>query len=112
MDLRIGDTVKLSLIKSVSLLLIFTALAAVSAFAQTNDAVLRACDSKVKAPDYSLPAWPENAKVKVYIVGTDFNPAEITAMLPPLTNWSAIAEASGSHVTFLYSGTVVSLRIA
>jgi len=98
--------VKLGLTKSVTLVLILTALVAVSAFAQTNDAVIRACDSKVKAPDYSSPAWPENANVKVYVVGADFKPAEIAAILPPLQNWSAIAEASGSRVTFLYSGTV------
>ena len=96
----------LGLTKHVMLLLIVTALAAVSAFAQTNDALITACDSKVKAPDYSLPQWPENAKVTVYILGADFKPAEIAAILPPLHNWSAIAEASGSRVTFLYSGTV------
>jgi hypothetical protein len=96
---------KLHLLKSVTLLLIFSALGAVSVFPQTNDAVAGVCDSKVKT-DYSSPGWPENAHVKVYIVGTDFNPAEIAAILIPVTNWSAIAQASGSKVTFAYSGTV------
>src|ERR1700682_361068 len=97
---------KLHLVKSVTLLLILTALAAVSVFPQTNDAVAALCDAKVKAPDYSLPEWPENANVKVYIVGADFNPAEIAALLMPVANWSAIAQASGSKVTFAYSGAV------
>lgn len=97
---------KLKLLKSVPLLLIFTALAAVSAFAQGNDTIGSVCDAKVKAPDYSLPRWPEKAIVKVYFVGPDFKPAEITAVLKPLINWSAIANASGSQVTFVYSGTV------
>jgi hypothetical protein len=97
---------KLRLINSVTLLLIFIALVAVSAFAQTNDAVANACDAKVKAPDYSLPEWPEKAKVKFYVVAADFKPEEITAILRPLNNWSAIAEAAGSQVTFLYLGTV------
>jgi hypothetical protein len=96
---------KLRLIKSVMLLLIFTALAAVSAFTQTNDAVASVCDAKVKAPDYSLPEWPEKTEVKVYTVAADFKPEEIAAILTPLRNWSAVAEASGSQVTFVYSGT-------
>ncbi|HEX9544487.1 MAG TPA: hypothetical protein VF955_04835 [Pyrinomonadaceae bacterium] len=98
---------KLSLLKVVSLILVFTALVAASAFAQANDAVASACDAKVKAPDYSLPEWPENAKVKVYIVVADFKPQEIAAILTPLSNWSAVAEATGSGVTFTYSGPTV-----
>lgn len=88
------------------LLLLFTALAALSVFPQTNNTLSGVCDSNVKAPDYLSPGWPENAKVKVYIVGADFNPAQIAAILIPITNWSAIAQASGSRVTFVYSGTV------
>jgi len=95
----------LKLIKSAALLLIFTALVAVSAFAQANDRVAATCDAKIKAPDYSLPEWPENAKVKVYMVATNFIPQEIAAILTPLNNWSAVAEATGSGVTFVYSGT-------
>jgi len=98
---------KLSLLKVVSLILVFTALVAVSAFAQPNDAIASACDAKVKAPDYSLPEWPENAKVKVYIVAADFKPQEIAAILTPLSNWSAVVEATGSGVTFAYSGPAV-----
>jgi hypothetical protein len=96
---------KLRLVRSVTLLLLFTALVAVSAFAQTNETVASACDAKVKAPDYSLPEWPENAEVKVYIVAADFKSEEIAAILTPLRNWSAVAAASGSQVTFVYSGT-------
>ena len=95
---------KLSLLKVVSLILVFTALVAVSAFARTNDAVASACDPKVKAPDYSLPEWPEKAQVKVFVVAADFRPEEIAAILTPLSNWSAVAEATGSQVTFVYSG--------
>jgi hypothetical protein len=96
---------KLRLIRSVTLLLILTALAAVSAFTQTNDVIAGVCDAKVKAPDYSLPEWPEKAEVKVYIVAADFKPEEIAAILTPLRNWSAVAEVSGSQVTFVYAGT-------
>lgn len=91
------------LITSITLL-IFIALLAVSTSAQTIDTVASACDAKVKAPDYSLPEWPEKAEVKVYIVAADFKPEQIAAILTPLKNWSAVAEASGSQVTFLYSG--------
>src|SRR6266550_9138963 len=97
---------KLHLLKSVTLLLILTALDAVPVFPQTNDAVAGVCDSKIKTPDYLLPGWPENATVKVYMVGSDFNSAEIAAIQLPVTNWSAIAQASGSKVRFVYSGTV------
>jgi len=97
---------KQHLLRSVPLLLIFIALTPVFVFTQAHDAVAGVCDSKVKAPDYLLPQWPEKANVKVYIVGSDFNPAEITAILIPVTNWSAIAQASGSKVSFVYSGTV------
>ena len=96
---------RLSLLKLASLILIFTALVAVSASAQTNDTVTSACDVAVKAPDYSLPEWPERAQVKVYIVAADFKPDEIAAILTPVSNWSAVAEATGSQVTFVYSGT-------
>jgi len=100
------NKMKLHLLKSVTLLWMFTALATISVFPQSNNAVAGVCDPKVKAPDYLLPEWPEYANVKVYIVGSDFNPAEIAAILIPITNWSAIAQASGSKVTFVYSGTV------
>lgn len=103
---ELGIQVKLNLTKSTALILILAALTAISALAQLNEAVLSTCDAKVEASDYSLPAWAENAKVKVYILNADFNPSEIAAILPPLFNWSAIAEGSGSRVTFLYSGTV------
>jgi hypothetical protein len=102
-------TVILKLLKSVSLFLVFTALvagsAAVSTFGQSSETVALVCDAKVKAPDYSLPEWPEKAEVKVYIVASHFKPEEIGAILTPLRNWSAVAEASGSGVTFVYSGT-------
>ncbi|MEO7971935.1 MAG: hypothetical protein ABI698_11585 [bacterium] len=102
---------KLKLIKTGGAFLAFATLVAgstaVSSFAQTNDSVASTCDAKVKAPDYSLPAWPEKVGVKVYIVATDFKPEEIAAILAPLRNWSAVAEASGSQVTFVYSGTAV-----
>jgi len=97
---------RLHLLQSITVLLICATLAALSAFSQTNDAIAGVCDAKVKVPDYSLPAWPENANVKVYIVGANFTPAEIAAILIPVTNWTAIAQASGSKVTFVYSGTV------
>ncbi|MDQ1638610.1 MAG: hypothetical protein QOF62_1949 [Pyrinomonadaceae bacterium] len=96
-------TTRAGLITSVTLLL-FVALVAASALAQTNDSVAAACDAKVKAPDYSLPEWPEKAEVKVFIVAADFNPEQIAAILTPLRNWSAVAEATGSQVTFVYSG--------
>ncbi|HBB86971.1 MAG TPA: hypothetical protein DC047_05095 [Blastocatellia bacterium] len=92
------------LITSVTLL-IFIALPALSTYAQTSDTVASACDSKVKAPDYSLPEWPEKAEVKVYVIAADFKPEQIAAILTPVRNWSAVAEASGSQVTFVYSGT-------
>ena len=93
------------LLKSGALLLIFTALAAVSVFAQTNETVASACDAKVKAPDYSMPEWPENTKVKVYVVSGDFKAEEIAGILTPLSNWNAVAEVTGAQVTFIYSGT-------
>jgi hypothetical protein len=96
---------KLRLLKLASLILTFTALVAVSASAQTNDTVASACDAAVKAPDYSLPEWPAQVQVKVYIVAADFKPDEIAAILTPVSNWSAVAEVTGSQVTFVYSGT-------
>jgi len=92
-------------LKIVTLLLFFTALVAVGAHAQTSDTVASVCDAKVKAPDYSLPEWPQKANVKVYIVAADFKSEEIAGILTPLRNWSAVAEASGSGVTFVYAGT-------
>jgi hypothetical protein len=102
-------TVKLKPIKFLGVFLAFTALAtlstAVSTFAQTNDSVASACDSKVRAPDYSLPEWPQEAEVKVFTVNGDFKPEQIAAILTPVRNWSAIAAVSGSEVTFVFSGT-------
>ena len=98
--------VKSKLIKTFGAFLTFIALVAVSTavstLAQTNDSVASVCDAKVKAPDYSLPEWPEKAEVKVYIVAADFKPEQIAAILTPLRNWSAVAAASGSQVTFVY----------
>lgn len=82
----------------------FTAFVAMATFAQTNDSVASACDAKVKAADYSLPQWPEKAEVKVYVVAADFKAEQLAAILTPLRNWNMVAEASGSQVTFLYSG--------
>ena len=94
--------VKLKL-KSTGVFLAFTALiamaTAVSTFAQTNNSVASACDAKVKSPDYSMPEWPEKAEVKVFTIAGDFKPEQLAAILTPLSNWSAVAEASGSQVT-------------
>ncbi len=94
---------KVSLTKFV-VLLVFTALFAVSAFAQASNVVIPVCDAARKALDSSGVQWPEKAKVKVYIVG-NFKPDEIAAILTPLNNWSAVAAESGSKVTFDYVGT-------
>ena len=94
----------MKLLKSAALLLIFTALVAVSVFAQATDSVATACDAKVKAPDYSMPEWPENTKVKVYVMSGDFKAEEIAGIVTPLSNWNAVAEVTGSQVTFIYSG--------
>ena len=99
---------KLKLIKSTGVFLAFTALvavsAAVSAFAQANNSVASACDAKVKSPDYSMPEWPEKTEVKVFTIAGNFKPEQLAAILTPLSNWSAVAEASSSQVTFIYSG--------
>ncbi|MEP6743014.1 MAG: hypothetical protein ABJB61_10990 [bacterium] len=94
---------KHKLITSAGLLLVYTALVAVSPFAQTNNLVASACDAAIKAPDYSMPEWPEKTKVRVYVIG-DFKPEEVAAILTPLNNWSAVSEASSSQVTFEYLG--------
>jgi len=100
--------VKLKLIKSTGVFLAFTALVAVSTavscVAQVNSSVASACDAKVKSPDYSMPEWPEKAEVKVFTIAGDFNPEQLAAILTPLNNWSAVAKASSSQVTFVYSG--------
>jgi hypothetical protein len=100
--------VKLKQIKSTGVFLAFTALftvsVAVSTFAQANNSVAFACDAKVKSPDYSMPEWPEKAEVKVFTIAGDFKPEQLAAILTPLSNWSAVAAASSSQVTFIYSG--------
>ena len=65
------------------------------------------CEAKTNTLVSGFPSWSEGAHVKVFVTASDFKSDELSAILLPLKNWTAISEASGSHVTFTYAGTTL-----
>ena len=68
------------------------------------------CDVGVQAPPVGFWTWPSGSKVKVYVIESDFQPAEVAFLLTPLANWNAVSDATGSRVKFEYAGITASPR--
>jgi hypothetical protein len=68
------------------------------------------CKVNVQAPPAGFWTWPAGTQVRVYIVSTDFQSAEIPFLLAPLSNWNAVSDLTGSRVKFEYAGSAASPR--
>ena len=68
------------------------------------------CDVGAQAPPAGFWTWPSGSQVKVYVVGSDFQPSELSFLLTPLASWNAVADATGSRVKFEYAGITASPR--
>jgi len=69
-----------------------------------------ACKVGVRAPAFGFWNWPADSRVKVYILGADFNSEEIPYLLRPLRLWDAEWTANGSGVRLDYAGLTDALR--
>ena len=49
--------------------------------------------------------WAPDGVVRVYVVESDFEEAELSFLLAPLTSWNSVSNATGSKVRFEYKGT-------
>lgn len=68
------------------------------------------CDVGVQAPPVGFWTWPSGSQVKVYVVGSDFQPSELSFLLTPLASWNAVSDVTGSRVKFEYAGITASPR--
>jgi hypothetical protein len=66
--------------------------------------VVTPCRIGQQAPAIGFWTWAANARVKVYIVSTDFKSEEVPYVLRALQNWSDASELTGSGVKFTYEG--------
>lgn len=53
--------------------------------------------------------WNHGARLKVYVIASDFSAAEIPYLVLPLQKWSAVSQETGSAVTLAYEGTTSQL---
>jgi hypothetical protein len=62
------------------------------------------CRIGQQAPAIGFWTWAANARVKVYVVSTDFKTQEIPYLLKALENWNGASDLTGSGVKFEYAG--------
>lgn len=68
------------------------------------------CKVGVDAPPVGFFTWVPESRIKVYVVGSDFEDTYLPFVLAPLSNWNAVSESTGSNVKFEYKGvTAVSV---
>jgi hypothetical protein len=65
------------------------------------------CRIGQQAPAIGFWIWAEKARVKVYIVSTDFKADELPYLLKAFENWNKVSELTNSGVKFEYSGNTV-----
>lgn len=84
--------------KTAALLFILLAAAASTPAQQSR------CEAGVQAPPVGFWTWTAGTQVRVYVVERDFQPEDLPSLLAPLENWNAVAETTGSRVSFKYIG--------
>ncbi|HET6976364.1 MAG TPA: hypothetical protein VFI24_08580 [Pyrinomonadaceae bacterium] len=62
------------------------------------------CKVGVVAAPVGFWTWAPETKIKVYILGADFEPNEVEYLLAPLATWNTVSETTGSNVKFEYQG--------
>jgi len=62
------------------------------------------CKVGVAAAPVGFWTWAPESTIKVYVLGSDFEPNEIEYLLTPLATWNAVAVTTGSNVKFDYQG--------
>jgi hypothetical protein len=62
------------------------------------------CKVGVHAPPVGFFTWVPESRIKVYVVGSDFEDTQLPFVLAPLSNWNAVSESTGSKVKFEYKG--------
>lgn len=63
------------------------------------------CKVGVDAPPAGFFTWVPESRIKVYVVGSDFEDTHLAFLLAPLSHWNAVSESTGSNVKFEYKGT-------
>ena len=74
--------------------------------AQTTS--LKPCKIGRDAPAFGFWTWPANSSIRVYILKSDFGDDELSYLLKPIQNWSAVTLATGSGIKLEYAGTTTS----
>ena len=64
------------------------------------------CKVGVVAAPVGFWTWAPESTISVYVVESDFKPAELEYLLAPLSPWNAVSETTGSRVKFEYKGLV------
>jgi hypothetical protein len=63
------------------------------------------CKVGLQAPPSGFFTWLPGSRIKVYVVGSDFEDTYLPFVLAPLSNWNAVSDSTGSRVKFEYKGT-------
>ena len=63
------------------------------------------CKVGVHAPPVGFFTWAPESRVRVFVVGSDFEDAHLPFVLAAVSNWNAVSESTGSKVKFEYTGT-------
>lgn len=63
------------------------------------------CKIGVHAPPGGFFTWVPESRVKVFVVGSDFEDDHLPFVLAALSNWNVVSESTGSKVKFDYKGT-------
>ena len=67
------------------------------------------CKVGVHASPVGFFAWVPGSRIKVYVVGSDFEADHLPFVLAALSNWNSVSESTGSRVKFEYKGTTAVL---
>jgi hypothetical protein len=93
---------KVKLAVRIFLLSLIVALGGGNANTQTATVV---CRVGQQAPPIGFWTWAANARVKVYIVSSDFTAEQIPYLLTAFQNWNYVSGLTGSGVRFDYQGS-------
>lgn len=64
------------------------------------------CRVGKSAPGIKGWVWQPNSRVKIFVVAEHFSADEVALLRPLLLSWNALADATGSRVSFSYEGPI------
>ena len=72
--------------------------------APQSQASITPCRISIDAPPIGFWTWPANAKVKVYVLQSDFTSSQTAHLVSALKSWNDVSDLTGSGVKFDYVG--------